>query len=123
VAARVLVVDDHHDGAEALGKLLEALGCDVRLAYSGAQALQIAPTFRPRLVILDIEMPGLSGPETARLLRQQPWAGGAVFASHSGNADPKITDISRQAGFHHHLPKPAKVEAFKALIAALDDAS
>ena len=122
MAAKVLVVDDHHDGAESLGKLLEALGCDVRLAYSGDEALQIAPSFQPRLVILDIEMPGLSGPDTARLMRQQAWAHRAVFASHSGAADPKIADISRQAGFHHHLPKPAKLEAFRALLAGLDDA-
>lgn len=83
--SRTPLRDDHHDAAEALGKLLEALGCDVRLAYSGAEALQVAPAFRPRLVILDIEMPGLSGVQTARLMRKQPWARQSVFASHSGS--------------------------------------
>ena len=121
MAARVLVVDDHHDGAEALGKLLQALGCEVRLATSGLEALAVAPTFKPRLVILDLEMPGLSGFDTARLLRQQSWSGDSVFASHSGSTNPKIADISREAGFSHHLVKPAKLEAFSKIVQALDD--
>lgn len=118
---KVLVVDDHHDGAEALGKLLSVLGCDVRLAHSGEEALEVAPAFRPRLIILDIEMPGMDGFETARRLRTQAWTHSCVFASHSGSTDPKIADISRRAGFQHHVPKPAKIEAFRKLVEALDD--
>ena len=119
---KVLVVDDHHDGAEALGRLLSALGCEVRLAHSGEEALEVAPSFRPRLIILDIEMPGMDGLETARRLRRRAWTQGCVFASHSGSTDPKIADISREAGFHHHVPKPAKIAAFRRLVEALDDA-
>lgn len=116
---RVLVVDDHHDGAQTLGELLGVLGCDVRLAHSGLEALGMAPSFRPQLVILDIEMPGLTGLETARRLRTQQWAHGAMFATHSGSTEPAIADLSKKAGCQHHIPKPAAVEAFQKLLEAV----
>jgi CheY-like chemotaxis protein len=113
---RVLVVDDHHDGAQTLGQFLEVLGCDVRLAHSGEEALALAPSFEPQLVILDIEMPGLSGLETARRLRNQQWAKAALFATHSGSTEPAIADLSKQAGCQHHIVKPAAMEVFQKLL-------
>jgi CheY-like chemotaxis protein len=112
----VLVVDDHHDGAETLGEFLEVLGCEVHIAHSGVEALDVAPTLQPELVILDIEMPGLSGFETARGLRAQSWAKHSVFATHSGSTQPAIADLSREAGCQHHIPKPATVDTFRRLI-------
>lgn len=116
---RVLVVDDHHDGAEALGLLLDLLGCDVRLAYSGRQALTIAPAFDPDLVVLDLQMPDMDGIETARRLRAQSWSWHCVFASHSASANPEIGDISHRAGFQHHVRKPSPPGTFEALLATL----
>lgn len=113
---KVLVVDDHHDGAEALGDFLEVLGCEVRLVHSGPDALQVAPSFQPQLVILDIEMPGMDGYETARRLRLQEWAAKSVFASHSGGADPAIADLSKRAGCDHHISKPAASGAFEKIL-------
>jgi CheY-like chemotaxis protein len=112
----VLVVDDHHDGAETLGEFLQVLGCEVHIAHTGMEALDVAPTLHPELVILDIEMPGLSGFETARRLRLQPWAKHSVFATHSGSTEPAIADLSKQAGCEHHIPKPATVDTFRELI-------
>jgi len=71
VTLRCLVVDDHRDGAEALGAVLTMLGLDVRVAYSGRAAIELAHEFQPRLVVLDINMPGLDGFETVKRLRQQ----------------------------------------------------
>jgi CheY-like chemotaxis protein len=118
---RVLVVDDHHDGAESLGNFLEVLGCEVRLAHSGEEALRVAPTFQPQLVILDIEMPGMDGYETARRLRTQRWARSSVFASHSGSADPAIADLSKQAGCDEHIAKPAEAETFERILQLVRD--
>ena len=116
-STRVLVVDDHHDGAEALGAFLKLLGCDVRLVYSGEAALDVAPEFQPALVILDLQMPGIDGFETARRLRRQAWAHRSIFASHSASSDPAIADLSRKAGCDHHVPKPSSGEAFEKLLA------
>ena len=51
----------YHDGAEALGIVLDQLGCEVRLAHSGREAIEDAPAFEPELVILDVNMPGMDG--------------------------------------------------------------
>lgn len=118
---KVLVVDDHKDGAEALGDFLGLLGCEVRLVHSGEDALAVAPIFRPALVILDIQMRGMDGLETARLLRAQPWARQSVFASHTAAGDPAIADLSRKAGCQHHVPKPANAAAFEHILAIVRD--
>ena len=113
---RVLVVDDHHDGATALGEFLCTLGCEVRLAHSGEEALKVAPDFKPQLIILDIEMPGLDGLQTAKCLRAQSWATRTTLATHSGSADPAIADLSKGAGCDHHITKPATGAAFEAIL-------
>lgn len=104
------------NGATALGDLLETIGCDVRTVHSGQSALAVAPAFRPQLVIVDLNMPGMDGFETARRLRAQPWARSAVFASYSGADEPTATRLSKAAGFHHHVAKPAAIDAFEALV-------
>ena len=117
---RVLVVDDHHDGAEALGLLLQMLGCDVRLAHSGEEAITMAAAFHPRLVILDINMPsGMDGYETAIELRRQPWASSATFIAHTASAALSLVEDVRKAGFGHLIRKPAPSTAFEAIVTAM----
>ena len=114
---RVLVVDDHHDGAEALGSFLSLLGCEVKLVHSGLAALEVAPRFEPQLVILDIQMGGIDGLETARRLRAQSWSHRPMLATHSASSDPAIADLSRAAGCDHHIPKPATGDVFERIVA------
>ncbi len=65
----VLVADDDRDGANALSALLRLeLGCRVFTAYDGEQALQLALAARPDALILDLQMPGLSGLDVAHQL-------------------------------------------------------
>jgi len=56
-ALRVLVVDDHRDAADSLGVLVEDLGNQVHVTYGGTQALDVATTFRPDLMLIDLAMP------------------------------------------------------------------
>src|SRR3984893_4666385 len=58
---RVLVVDDNRDGADALGLLVEELGNQVHVTYGGAKALEVATTFRPDLMLVDLAMPDMDG--------------------------------------------------------------
>ena len=69
---RVLVVDDDHEVADSLGMLLEAVGAEVRVAYSGAEGLKTLMAFEPGLVLIDICMPEMDGYETARRFRTLP---------------------------------------------------
>ena len=69
--ARVLVVDDVPDVADALAVLLELDGYEVRTAHDGIQALQITEEFGPHCVILDINMPRMDGLELAKVMRER----------------------------------------------------
>ena len=117
---RVLIVDDHHDGAEALGMTLEYLGCEVRLTQSGEEAINVAPTFAPQLVVLDLNMPpGMDGYQTAAELRKQAWSSGATFVAHTGCTDSSVAEDVRKAGFGYLIPKPASATTFEALVGTL----
>ncbi len=66
VRCRVLQLDDNPDVADSQGLRLECLGAASRVAYDGETALGTSAEFKPHVVILDIDMPGMDGCETAR---------------------------------------------------------
>ncbi|MBD2106298.1 PAS domain S-box protein [Nodosilinea sp. FACHB-13] len=75
---RILVVDDESTHRHLLGELLRAVGFEVREADNGQTALDLWQQWRPQLIWLDMRMPILSGPETARALRSQELRAGAA---------------------------------------------
>lgn len=103
---RVLVVDDNLDGATTLSLLLEYSGYDVRSAYDGAAALQMAAEFQPFAVVLDIGLPGLDGYEVARRLRRTPSLAQVLLIALTGYGQDSDRERSREAGFDHHFVKP-----------------
>jgi DNA-binding response OmpR family regulator len=68
---RVLVVDDDPTVSDVVRRYLEQAGCEVRLAYDGADGLAAVAAQRPDLVVLDLMMPGIDGLEVCRRLRRQ----------------------------------------------------
>jgi len=117
---RVLVVDDNRDAAESMGILLKLLGADVHVAYSGAEALEALPAYRPDVVILDIGMPGMDGYEVARRIRRQPEFQKVTLIALTGWGQDKDRRQSQTAGFDYHLIKPADVDALQALLALVE---
>jgi DNA-binding response OmpR family regulator len=67
--AKILVVDDDRTVAETLAALLRLHGFEVKFAFSGKSAIQVASTFEPQALITDVMMPGLNGVETASQIR------------------------------------------------------
>lgn len=116
---RVLVVDDNRDGAHSLGLLLKLLGVEVRVVNDGPAALQILPEFRPNVVLLDIGMPGMDGYEVARQIRQRSEWRNLTLIALTGWGQEEDRHRSSQAGFDHHLLKPADMTALKSLFMAL----
>ena len=117
---RVLVVDDNADAAESLAALLAIGGHETRLAHDGVQAVEEAKTFHPDVVFLDIGMPELDGHETARRIREQPWGKDMVLVALTGWGQVEDRRRSKEAGFNHHLVKPADPAVVSKLIASLD---
>src|SRR5262249_41869543 len=116
---RVLVVDDNRDAAQSLAMLLRVMGREVRVAYDGLEALEAAATFRPDAVLLDLGMPKLNGYDTARRLRQQPWAQGLMLIALTGWGQEDDKRRSQEAGFDHHLVKPVDPEDLERLLPGL----
>ncbi len=120
-ALRVLVVDDNRDSAQSLGMLLEATGHDVQLAYDGPTALQATLDYRPHVVLLDIGLPGLDGYEVAKRIRQQPTLNNIVLVAMTGYGNLADVRRSEEAGFNHHLVKPADFMKVKEILASISE--
>lgn len=101
---RILIIDDHCDSAESLAALLRLDGHEVSTLLEGTQALQMAETFRPDVVILDVGLPGIDGFEVARRLRTAGCT--ARLVAFTGYGEPEHRARAKEAGFDDHLLKP-----------------
>jgi len=113
---RVLVVDDNPDAADTLAMLLTCEGCECRTAYNGEQALALAERERPDVVILDLFMPHLGGAEVARRLRERAGAQCPLLVAHTAMSSYQYRGLVHEAGFDHHLVKPAALDELVALV-------
>jgi len=116
---RILVVDDNGDAAESLGMVLRLLGADVRVAHDGHKAIEVFGEYEPAVVLMDIGMPGMDGYQVARTLRRQFPDHRAALVALTGWGQAKDRRLSQEAGFDHHLVKPADINALQALLASL----
>ncbi len=103
---RILVVDDSHDSADSLAILLELEGNQVRAAYDGLQAVEVAQVFHPHIVVLDLGLPKLDGYQAARQIRLQPGGDDIVLVALTGWDDEEDRRRTQEAGFDRHLVKP-----------------
>ncbi len=115
-ACRVLVVDDNVDAAESLALCLQAMGYDVQARHDGPTALDAAQAFRPRIVLLDIGLPGMNGYEVARCLRQRGAERLALIAM-TGFGQEQDRRRAQQAGFDRYVVKPVDPEALEKMLA------
>jgi PAS domain S-box-containing protein len=118
-ARRILVVDDNVDSAESMALLLGMEGQDVRTAYDGPGAIEVAGTFQPHVVLLDIGLPGMNGHEVAVHLRERLEMRKTVLIALTGYGQLEDRQRSMDAGFDHHLTKPIDYERLGALIRSL----
>jgi len=119
VRRRILVVDDHRDSADTLAILLTIMGHDVRTAYDGQEAIELAAQYRPEVVLLDIGLPAKSGYDVARELRNAHDRSQLILIAVSGYGQDDDRRRGREAGFDHHLVKPVRPEELKAIIGSL----
>lgn len=116
---RVLVVDDNVDSADSVAMLLEESGHEVRMAHDGPTALEAALEYRPNVVLLDLGLPGLNGFEVAKRLRQKPGFQNVVLVAMTGYGQEADRERSFDAGFNHHLVKPADFGKVQAILATV----
>ena len=116
---RVLVVDDNADAAQMLATLLEMSGYVVSVEYDGESGLQTALRERPDVALLDIGLPDIDGHELARRLRAQSGTAGTMLVALTGYGQAEDRERAQQAGFDHHMAKPADLGKLLALLAGM----
>jgi CheY-like chemotaxis protein/two-component sensor histidine kinase len=113
---RVLVVDDNRDVAETVAVLLSASGHEVRTAYDGPSAIAAVTEYRPEVVLLDIGLPGMNGYDVAKQLRASPHLRPMVLVAFTGYGQDEDRQRAREAGFDHHLVKPADPASIEKIV-------
>lgn len=117
-----MVVDDDAKAGQTLAMVLNSRGFQDRNALDLASALDMARQFLPRVVPIDIAMPGADGYQVARQLRALPQMPGAIYAALSGFGKQEDLSRSDQAGFVHHFVKPADPKAIVMLLKSILEA-
>jgi len=113
---RILIVDDNHDAATSLARLLEHAGHEVRDVRDGRSALDIVRAFEPEVVLLDIGLPDMDGWQLARALRQDAAIGPIKLIAISGYGQAADRRRSRDAGIDQHLTKPVDYASIAACL-------
>jgi len=103
---RILLVEDNLDAAEAMFMLLKGLGHAVTVVNDGSEAVEVARSLQPEVILLDIGLPGINGYELVSRLRQMPETRAARMIAVSGYGQQKDRQRSAEAGFDMHLVKP-----------------
>jgi diguanylate cyclase (GGDEF)-like protein len=101
---RVLVVDDDANNCLLIAEALTLEGCEVQYSLSGNAALENLKTWEPQLVLLDQDMPGLTGLETLRSIRRLKYDLDVVFVS--ANLSPQMVSEALEAGADDYIRKP-----------------
>jgi PAS domain S-box-containing protein len=118
---RILVIDDNRDAASSLTLLLQISGNEVYMAHDGASGLKAIEKHRPEVVFLDIGLPGMSGYEVCRRLRESPWGKKILVVALTGWGQEEDRRKSQEAGFDGHLVKPVDYAVLVRLLDSLSD--
>jgi two-component system, OmpR family, phosphate regulon response regulator PhoB len=106
LAARVLVVDDDADIRDLVAFKLGQAGHEVRVVEDGAAALSLAAQWLPDLIVLDIAMPGLSGYDVCKRLRQDPALAATRVIMLTARTQATFSTLGYMAGADLYLTKP-----------------
>jgi CheY-like chemotaxis protein len=111
---RILLVEDNPDAAAFLKLALADHGHEIEHVRNGTEALMVAASYRPHIVLVDICLPGLDGHYVSRQLRQSH---AEVFIiATTGQSRTEDFERSKAAGCDYHLVKPLDLERVIALV-------
>ncbi len=114
----VLVVDDNAANLKLARMLLVGEGFEVRTAGDAEEALALLRDFRPRLILMDLQMPGMDGFALARRLKADPATREIVILALTAYAMKGDEARAREAGCDGYVSKPIDTRTLPALIAS-----
>jgi len=115
----ILIVDDYPDALDIWTIYLQSMGYRVSTASDGAEAIAQAVRLLPDLIVLDLELPRVSGYEAAAQLRANPETRHIPLIAATGFSHQRQLDRARQAGFDEIVVKPAEPDALVEVIERL----
>ena len=108
---RILLVDDYPDALEIWGLYLRSIGYEIRTAPDGLSAVKEAHDFHPDAIVMDLELPGISGFDAARQLRSAEDTREIPLLAATGYSGNKHRELAREAGFNALIVKPCEPSA------------
>ena len=114
----ILIVEDNPANRKLLSFLLTTRGYDVRTAAHADEALQMLQTFSPRLILMDLQLPGMDGLELTRRLKADPRTRHIVIVAVTAYAMKGDEQRVREAGCDGYVTKPIDTRGLPQVIAA-----
>jgi CheY-like chemotaxis protein len=115
----ILIVDDNPANLRLARMLLTTEGYQVRTAGDAEEALQVLEEFRPRLILMDLQMPGMDGFELTRRLKADPGTSGIIVLALTAYAMKGDEARAREAGCDGYVAKPIDTRELPGVIARL----
>jgi two-component system, cell cycle response regulator DivK len=113
----ILIVDDNPVNLKLIRVLLQGEGYDVRVAADADEALAALGRFQPRMILMDIQMPGMDGLELTRRLKTAPATRDTIIVALTAYAMKGDEERARAAGCDDYVSKPIDLGRFSALVA------
>jgi CheY-like chemotaxis protein len=118
----ILIVDDNVDNLMLTQILLESEGFEVRMAEDAIQAIDLLRSYRPKLILMDIQMPGMDGLELTRKLRRDVQFENVMIVALTAYAMRGDEEAARSAGCDGYITKPINTRTFPTSVRAFFDA-
>ncbi|HNC08312.1 MAG TPA: GAF domain-containing protein [Anaerolineales bacterium] len=112
----ILLAEDNMLNVLTLSDYLESKGYEIRVAHDGMEALELAKTILPDLILMDMQMPGMDGLEATRRLRADPRFATVPIIALTALAMPGDRERCLEAGASEYLSKPVKLKQLAALM-------
>jgi CheY-like chemotaxis protein len=115
----ILIVDDNPTNLKLARVVLAAEGYEVRVAVDAEEALMVLDGFHPRLILMDLQLPGMDGLTLTRRLKEDPATSDVVILALTAYAMKGDEEKARQAGCDGYITKPIDTRTLPAVIAGV----
>ncbi len=113
----ILIVDDNPVYLKLIRVLLTAKGYDIRTATDAEEALAVLGTFRPRLILMDVQLPGMTGLELTQRLKSDPTTRNLIIVALTAYAMKGDEEKALHAGCDGFIPKPVDIKTLPSVVA------
>jgi CheY-like chemotaxis protein len=109
---KILIVEDNPTNRRLIEMVLRGIGAHLLTAEDGEQGLEVARREKPDLILMDLQLPGISGVEVTRILKSDQQTSSICIVALTGHDLPEERDAAIQAGCSGYIIKPIDARSF-----------